>query len=234
MEDLDTNELLPDDELDAMDNSLDSMIDTFEDIKEHIDNALNVYRRNNLSIYRGGSSKSTAGAWREIQISVSGIDVWRRVIVPESYTLQKLHIMIQACLDWRNSSLYQFTHKNQNNTHERERLDEDAEIGGLCDKGIRELLYEYGTKWTLKVIVLSNYEPGKDEAVRCVAGEGAPPPEAIAGPLRFRRILSVLENGNDAEKRLVMEELGPGFVSGYFDVEKCNRNINSAYLEGKK
>ena len=89
--------------------------------------------------------------------------------------------------------------------------------------------YEYGTKWNIKVIFLSPYQPGKEETIRCVAGEGAAPPEAISGPLYFRKILSILEEGSDMEKQAALRELGPDFVPGLFDMEKCNRDFYSAY-----
>ena len=233
MEDLDTDESPLENELDAMDNSLDSMIETFEDIKELIDSSLDNYRKNNLSVIKGGFNISRAETWRVIQISVSGIEVWRRIHVPETYSLEDLHRLIQMSLEWRNSSLYQFSCENSDNSQGRRKLPEKLHIGELCDEGISELLYEYGTKWTVKIIILSPYQGRKDEVIRCVAGTGAAPPEIISGPLRYRRILTTLENGNDTEKQAALNELGPNFTPGLFDVEKCNRRFNSAYKAEK-
>jgi hypothetical protein len=79
------------------------------------------------------------------------------------------------------------------------------------------------------VIFLSPYQPGKEEVIRCVAGEGVAPPEAVGGPLRFRKILSILEGGSDMEKQAALHELGPDFVPGLFHMDKCNRDMNSEY-----
>jgi hypothetical protein len=91
------------------------------------------------------------------------------------------------------------------------------------------MLYEYGAKWTVKVILLSSYKPAKDEAPRFVAGAGAAPPEAVSGPLRFRRILAALETGSAMEKQAALHELGSDFVPGLFEMNRYNQLLNSAY-----
>jgi hypothetical protein len=201
------------------------MIETFGDIKELIDEAMNNFRRNNLLVIRGGTDGALEDTWRALQISVSGTDVWRRVMVPEDCALEDLHPLIQTGLDWKNSYRHRFFCEGPGGT-ERKPLDDKTRIRELCGQGITELDYEYGTNWNVKIIILSPYRPGKDEAVRYVAGEGASPPEIIGGPLRFRKILSALKSGSDMEKQAALHELGPDFVPGLFDMERCNRNLN--------
>ena len=228
LEDLDSDETPSESELEAMDNSLDSMIETYGDIKELIEEAMHNFRRNNLLVIRGGKDAAAEGTWRVIQISVSGADVWRRVLIPGSCTLEELHRLIQICLDWKNSYRYRFLCAGAGGGETKE-LDSKMKIITIWDQGITELLYEYGVKWTVKVILLSPYQPERDEAIRCVAGAGAPPPEEVAGPLRFRRIVSTLETGSDMEKRAALHELGADFIPGFFDMEHCNRNITELY-----
>jgi hypothetical protein len=229
LEDLDSNEAPPESELDAMENSLDSMVDTYDDIKEMLDSAMDNFRRNNLMVVHSGKDKPAEGSWWTIQISVSGTDVWRRAQIPGGSALEELHLLIQTCLDWKNS--YPFRFSSENPGAERKYLDEKTKIRKLCEQGITELLYEYGTKWNVKVIILSPYQPGKNEVIRCVAGTGAAPPEVIGGPLRFRRILAVLESGSDMEKQAALHELGPNFIPGLFDMETCNRNLSAVCSE---
>jgi hypothetical protein len=228
LEDLDTDEAPPEAELEAMDNSLDSMIETYEDIKELIGGAMDNFRRNNLLVIRGGKTAAAEDCWWVIQISVSGTDVWRRVLVPGDCALEELHLLIQTSLGWKSSYRYRFVSESPESTN-RKQWDDKTRIKELRNEGITELLYEYGTKWNVKIIILSPYQSGKEEAIRCMAGAGAAPPEVIGGPLRFRRILSALENGSDMEKQAALHELGPDFVPGLFDMERCNRNLNEVY-----
>ncbi|MDR2052563.1 MAG: plasmid pRiA4b ORF-3 family protein [Treponema sp.] len=104
MEDLDVDELPPDSELETIDNSLDSMIDTYEDIKELIDDALDSFRRNNLSVVKkGGAGFSLRNGSETLQISLGGTDIWRRIVLPASCRLSALHRIIRILFGWGES-----------------------------------------------------------------------------------------------------------------------------------
>jgi hypothetical protein len=225
MEDLVSDETIPGTELEALDDSLDSMIETYEDVKELIDDALNSFRRNKLAVVRSGSNSSTVTE-QLIQLSIGGIDVWRRIIVNEDCTLEELHQIIRTIFGWRNSDTFKFS--------DEKKIDPDTSIMDLEAANISELLYEYGAKWTVRIMLLSRQEsPGK-RPVRCVAGQGASPPEFVAGPLKFRRILFALGSGNDIERSGARQELGPDFIPGEFDLEACNRSLNAGIqLKGR-
>jgi hypothetical protein len=235
MEDLDSDEAPPEGDLEAMDNSLDSMIETYEDMKELIDEALNSFRRSYLSVVKPRSGDEKSNPWRMVQISIGGTGVWRRAAVPESFRLQDLHRIIQGALSWTGASIFRFCIEKSGRGGPRGSvvLDNKTMIADLCDEGLSELLYEYGTKWTVKVIILPRYDGEEAEAVRCVAGEGAAPPEFIDGPLRFRKSLSALERGNELERQAALHELGQNFKAEYFDIEGCNRNLNSGILKSR-
>jgi hypothetical protein len=225
LEDLDMDESFPETELDIMDNTLDSMIETYEDIKELINDAMMNFRRNRLSVVRGGGNAGGDRSWRTLQISVGGAEAWRRAVVPESCGLEELHRVIQAVLEWTGVFKHRFCVELPDGTPGGKTLDAKQQMGALAAQGITEIMYEYGTKWMVRVIILSRYEAGKDEVIRCVAGAGAAPPELVEGPLRFRRLLAILEKGGDAEKQAALDELGRNFDPGFFDPEQCNRNL---------
>ncbi|MDR2551962.1 MAG: plasmid pRiA4b ORF-3 family protein [Treponema sp.] len=213
LEDLDTDEEPPRAELEAMDNSIDSMIDTYEDIRDLIDDALSGFRRNNISLLRKTQGKDQL-SWRIIQISLGGTGIWRRLVLPDSYTLDELALLIRSMFNWGNGDEIRFD------------LDrEAASIGDLNRRGLSEFTGEIGTRWTIKVIILSWYQAEPGEKISCVAGAGAPPPRFIDGPLRFRRFISALERGNDGERRLAQNELGRDYDPEGFDIDSCNRAI---------
>jgi len=227
LEDLDTSEAPPEQELEAMDNSLDGMIDTFTDIKEMIDYDMNSFRRSNLMLVRGKDGDA-AEVWRTMQICIGGTDVWRRVLVPREWDLADLHKLIQITLDWNNTYPHRFFFEGSGKSG-LDVLNDKMKILEICDQGISELQYEYGSKWNIKVIFLSPYQPEKKGIIRCVAGEGAAPPENIGGPLRFRKILNAIEGGSEMEKQTALRELGGEFDPDLFDIDECNRKIEAAY-----
>jgi hypothetical protein len=229
LEDLDTNEAPPPEELETMDSSLDSMIDTYEEIKELIEEAMSVHRRNNLSLVNPPRS-GKFNPWRMIQIGVGGTTIWRRITVPEDFRLVDMHAIIQSVLNWTGQFTYQFNiDKAVKNITSTGILENKMKIADLCDERITALAYEYGTNWTVKVIILPRYDGGDDETLRCVAGAGAPPPELVEGPLRFRKNISALERGPDKDRQIALQELGPDFKPDYFDIDGCNRVLHSVF-----
>ncbi|MDR0290918.1 MAG: plasmid pRiA4b ORF-3 family protein [Treponema sp.] len=233
LEDLDSNIEPPESELEAMDNSLDSMIETFGEIKEAIDDAMNNFRRSNLTLINSGKDNASQEAWRSVQISIDGTGIWRRALVPGNQRLEDLHRIIQISMEWKNSYRHRFYTAAPGGI-DRNNLDDKMKIWEVCNQGISELQYEYGTKWNIKVIFLSPYQPGKGEIIRYVAGEGAAPPEVLGGPLRFRKILNILDGSNEIEKQAALHEMGSDFVPGLFDMEKSNRNLNSEGFNSKR
>jgi hypothetical protein len=239
LEDLDSDEAPPESEMEAMGNSLDSMIETFREIKAMIDDAMNSFRRKNMFLIRPGKDSALTETWRAVQISITGTDVWRRLQLPADKRLEDLHRLIQISLEWKDRYRHRFYSGESaagavGSSMDKKNLDGSTTIKEIGDQGITELLYEYGSKWSVSVMLLSPYQPGKDETIRCVAGEGAAPPETIGGPVRFRKILGTLAKGNDMEKQAALYEIGPDFVPGLFDMENCNKNVHSAFVADTK
>ena len=221
LEDLDADEAPPQMELEAMDNSIDSMIDTYEDLKELVNEAMEGFRKNNISLFR----HSDGDSWRTIQVSLGGTDIWRRLALPEDFTLGELRTLIQPLFGW---NIEEGRFSAEGPKKQPTPLDDNLLIGELCARRISEFLCEFGTKWTVKIIVMARYQAQPGEGIRCVAGAGAAPPRFIDGPLRFRRFISALELGSDRERRLALNELGRDYDPEGFDIDSCNRALRSA------
>ena len=224
LEDLDSDESLPETELSAIDNSLDSMVETYDDLKELVDEALTSFRRNKFSVIRPGSTHENITE-RLLQLSISSIDVWRRIIVPGNFNLAELHEIIQAVFKWRNTQNFQFCET----TPVFRRLESTVCITELEKRGRIELLYEYGANWTVRIMLLSSYETAGQKNIRCVAGAETAPPEHITGPLRFKKLVSALDSGNEIERLAARQELGLEFDPDDFALEVCNRNLNAKF-----
>jgi len=220
LEDLAFDESPASGDLIAMDNSSDSMVDTFSEIKELINNAMDNFRRSNLTIIHGGNDPGQV--WRMIQISISGVDVWRRAIISHECTMEELHKLIQAGMDWKGTLRFRFYIELSDGA--KEYLHNKIQLGDVDFRGKKEIIYEYGSRWNVKIIIMSSYQGGKDEVCRFVAGEGASPPEHTDGPRHFRKLFAVYETGSAAQKQTTQTELGADFI-GRFDMEKANHNL---------
>ncbi|MDR2965345.1 MAG: plasmid pRiA4b ORF-3 family protein [Treponema sp.] len=207
----------------AMDNSSDSMIDTFSEIKELINTAMDNFRRSNLTVIQGG--ENTGELWRMIQVSISGVDVWRRAIISHVCTMEELHILIQAGMDWKGSLRYRFYTELSDGS--KEYLHNKIKLEDVDFRGKKEIVYEYGSRWNVKIIIMSSYQGTKDEVCRFIAGEGAAPPEHTDGPRHYKKLFAVYEAGSTAEKIITQRELGADFT-GSFDLEKANSILHEA------
>ncbi|MDR3161904.1 MAG: plasmid pRiA4b ORF-3 family protein [Spirochaetaceae bacterium] len=229
LEDLDVDEAPPKMELEAMDNSLDSMIETYEDMKELIDDALDSYRRQNFSmVKKDGSADAPGPEFRTVQMSIGGTEVWRRMLIPVDCTLTDLHRIIQILFGWKGDLPHRFiTGGNFRRTRPGDAKSPEADLTleGLCGQGMPELIYEYGSRWNVKIMILSRAENRPGKGVICVAGEGAAPPEEVEGPARFKKLLAALEQGSIMERQRALGELGGRFDPQAFDLNLCNRNL---------
>ena len=217
LEDLDTEEALSDSNLTIIDNSLDSMLETYEDMKNLIDEYIDSFRRGNLSLVR--SEENAAEYSQVLHVIIGGTEVWRRLQLPVYYKLEDVHKSIQKCFNWNNLYTYRFILPADKETV----FDPTLQIEDINAQKIGELSYEYGPRWTLQIIFFARIESEGEPL--CTGGGGAPPPDHIEGPVHFRRLLAALNGGTQEEHKAALRELGSGFDPEQFDMELCNHTL---------
>ncbi|MDR2286888.1 MAG: plasmid pRiA4b ORF-3 family protein [Prevotellaceae bacterium] len=132
----------------------------------------------------------------KIQIEdVTKPPVWRKVLVPETFTFHKLHQVIQAAFGWENSHLYQFSEK-ENGSDEiigiptEDDDDWEAPVIDSRTKKLKEIfskegkrfiyIYDLGDDWVHKIILEKIVHENRKKAA-CIDGKGACPPENCGG-----------------------------------------------------
>jgi len=229
LEDLAFDESPSESDVVAMDNSLDSMIDTYTDIKELIHSAMDNFRRSNLTVIHGG--KTSGQLWRMIQIGITGLDVWRRAIITHDCTMEELHKMIQIGMNWNDKSRFRFYCETPDGG--KEYLHDKIKLGDIDFPCKKELIYEYA-KWTVKIIIMSSYQPANNEVTRFLTGEGTAPPEQVDGVRHFKRLVGSLEMGGLNEKQTAQRVLGSEYTTGVFDLERMNRELRKVFPDEKE
>jgi hypothetical protein len=115
-------------------------------------------------------------------------EIWRRVIVPGSVRLDKLHLILQDVMGWTNSHLHQFRMSNAlYGMHVEDWSVDEVEytLSEVVRPGGRFLYdYDFGDSWEHEVIVeyASTIRPVLKFAV-CTDGARACPPEDVGGPV---------------------------------------------------
>jgi hypothetical protein len=150
--------------------------------------------------------------------------VWRRLVVPESFSFFQLHQVIQAAFGWTNSHLFQFGPRGYASDKfigmpDPEYQDEDMQDSRevRLDRVFLEpeqrftYIYDFGDDW-IHNITLEAITGDKLIHADCLQGKGACPPEDCGGPGGYYRLK--MTDGWDArrfdleEKRSAVQEIG--------------------------
>ena len=178
----------------------------------------------------------------ELKITLRGSEppIWRRLQVPSSIKLHRLHEVFQVAMGWTDSHLHQFVDPpkvysvpSEEDYPSVERLDERRfRLADLARHEKASFLYEYdfGDGWEHGVVVEKIVFAGleKKSAV-CLAGEKACPPEDCGGIWGYYELLEALNNPKHESHQEMLDWLGEPFDPDRFDLQEVN-----AILRGLK
>ena len=144
-----------------------------------------------LSEEKPSASAEGGDAILQVKIWLTGISpmVWRRVLVPTTFTLCELHGVIQVVMGWEGIHLYDFHLRAAHyGSWELAASSPDVTLAALrLRKGAR-FIYEYDLNipWRHEVRIEDRLEPDARKTYPvCTGGDGACPPEDCGGPESF-------------------------------------------------
>ena len=174
----------------------------------------------------------------QLRVTLAGVDgplVWRQVVIPASYTLDRVHGVIQAAMGWQNSHLHMFRIAGREYgpaylDDELETLDEKQfRIGDLVKPGdLAGYEYDLGDGWEHEVAVEAG--AAADAATvypECIAGEGACPPEDCGGPGGFAELKELLAGPPSLERKEMRVWAGEDYDAAHFDLAAANTAAGS-------
>ncbi|HWG99566.1 MAG TPA: plasmid pRiA4b ORF-3 family protein [Pilimelia sp.] len=155
--------------------------------------------------------------------------VWRRLLVPGGYTLDRLHRAIQYAMGWHNCHLHSFDidgaqYGEPDPDGELALRDEiDYRLDAVVGKGSRFLYtYDFGDWWEHDVVVEDVFAAEPDEAYpTCADGERACPPEDVGGAYGYAQFRTALVDPEHPEHAAMREWLGRPFDPEAFDVSRA-------------
>ena len=174
----------------------------------------------------------------QLRVMLAGVDgppVWRQVVIPAGYTLDRVHGVIQAAMGWQNSHLHMFRIAGREYgpaylDDELETLDEKQfRIGDLVKTGdLAGYEYDFGDGWEHEVAVEAG--AAADAATvypECIAGEGACPPEDCGGPGGFAELKELLAGPPSLERKEMRVWAGEDYDPAHFDLAAANTAAGS-------
>ncbi|RKD21057.1 hypothetical protein BEP19_15375 [Ammoniphilus oxalaticus] len=183
----------------------------------------------------------------KIQLTIGNHEIWRRVLVPSTYSFQHLHNIIQTVFDWQNSHMHEYFVSRPVEKKLRIMMDDNPEMMDFVDFERTEICYErfvaleeilpeysgllyvydFGDSWehtvTFEKVVKSNLFQAT-----FVEGIGERPPEDVGGEGGFQYYLDIMADENDPEYE-EMKEWAEGQRERKFSKETINRRLNDIY-----
>jgi hypothetical protein len=162
--------------------------------------------------------------------------IWRRLLVPASMTLAKLHDVLQTAMGWHDCHMHEF---RAGERHFGRPDPEDISMGMQVDeRNIRlssvlrrpgaKLIYTYdfGDNWE-HAIVLEKLLPLLPDMTSpiCIDGSLACPPDDCGGIPGFYELLDALADPNHEQHQEMRDWIGGDFDPQAFSVEEVNRKL---------
>lgn len=173
-----------------------------------------------LSVVYGGEKNATVEEILDvnlyqlkIQLHLDGHDIWRRVVVPSTFSFRHLHYIIQTVFDWQNYHLHEFTVERGENKPIKILMDDEPDTLEYIDFEDFDILqerftaledifpehgevmyeYDFGDSWE-HIIILEKVVKSQTFQAVYLEGNGERPPEDVGGLWGFKEYLKIMED----------------------------------------
>lgn len=176
----------------------------------------------------------------QLKIELRGVKpvVWRRILVPETVTLAKLHGILQWTMGWTNSHLHEWNiaHRRygmpDRDWPEEEPLTDDRRVrlNTFIEAGVRRFtyLYDFGDDWEHVVTVEYLVPPDPNQPpIVCLAGANACPPEDVGGPSGYADFLKALADPCHEEHTEMLAWADGAFDPAAFHLQATNQILKT-------
>lgn len=173
----------------------------------------------------------------QLKITLLGIEpkIWRRVLVPSTISLPRLHRVVQATMGWLDYHLHQFIAEGANfGVPDPDfELDMENERGVKLSKILKHeggtIIYEYdfGDDWEHEV-KLEKKLPFDDQISlpACLAGDRSCPPEDCGGIWGYQNLLAIIMDPRHEEYEEMLTWLGDDFGPEDCDIAEINNRLS--------
>ena len=180
----------------------------------------------------------------QLHISLDGIKplIWRRVVVPIDWTLEQLHLVIQAAFNWKNCHNYEFQmgglrfgdkamleeYSSPDSPQVFERR--DVRLRDFVGRGASfTYAYDFGDDWrhTVKIEQYLSIDPPLKSA-DCLGGARATPPEDVGGEPGYENFLMIMADPKSPEYAFNKRWCGGAFNPEWFDIALVKSDVSKA------
>jgi hypothetical protein len=173
----------------------------------------------------------------QLRVELKGVQplIWRRILVPENVTLQKLHVTLLRAMGWLGGHVHEYEIArlryglpdpdwSDPELHDERRF----RLKSFIDTGLRRFTYIYdlGDHWEHAVTVEDIVVPVTElPPVRCLAGENACPPEDVGSVDGYAAFLEILKDPAHEDHQQTLQWAGGAFDPAAFNLEDLNEHL---------
>ena len=182
---------------------------------------------------------ATKNSVYQLKIALKGSKppIWRRLLVKNSISLSKLHVIIQISMGWYDCHLHMFNIYGENYGRPdpdwdfEETLDESKfklNRFNFKEKDTFTYEYDFGDSWE-HVITVEKILPSDSKISYpvCVKGKNACPPEDCGGLWGYYNMLEAVQNKKHPEHKSFLEWIGEEFNPEAFDIDSVNEGLGN-------
>jgi hypothetical protein len=169
--------------------------------------------------------------------------IWRRIQVPDSYSLGQLHQVIQIVMGWHDSHLHEFQFKGNRYGE----ADPESEEGVLDEHAVRlrdlklsvgermDYCYDFGDNWQHRVVLGAILAAvPKAPSPTCLSGERRCPPEDVGGVDGYADFLEAIGDPEHEDHDAMLTWAGEHFNPEAFSVTEVNQSLRRLLRPAKK
>lgn len=173
-----------------------------------------------------------------LMVTLGGVSpkVYRVLLVPGSFHLGQLHMLIQMSFGWNNSHLHEFvigTKAFIDTSYDeggpgKPKCDETKFILGMGLNLGQKFSYDYdfGDNWSHDIKVLGIEETLEGfEYPMCIEGKNACPPDDCGGVHRYEELKKLLKSKDPKKRSPALRWLGGQFDPSVCDPNRLNRDM---------
>ncbi|GED21777.1 plasmid pRiA4b ORF-3 family protein [Halomonas halmophila] len=184
----------------------------------------------------------------DIQLRIELLDtdplVWRRILVPEQITLQRLHTVIQAAMGWEDYHLFEFECNGRYYGEPDEWGDRPIamarnaqlkRIAARAPDNTFHYMYDFGDGWEHRITVEATGLEETDPCPRLIDGAMACPLEDIGGIPGYEALKIAAAGGDDEHGKMVLEALEDHFDPYLLDEDEIDfmlEHIQAGFRRG--
>lgn len=178
-----------------------------------------------------------------LHVSLAEIEppIWRRFVVPAEWTLDKLHLVLQAGFSWTDSHLHEFRIGGLrygdldllDDGYGGSRVFDYTEVR-LADFVGRDsaftYLYDFGDDWhhVIRIEEWLSLDPVPRHA-ECLEGARAKPPEDVGGPWSYGDFLEAIRDQDHDDHEANLRWAGGHFDPEWFALDLINKDLRNTF-----